>query len=150
MARLLVVEDDAVLAAGLDYNLQRAGHEVVVAPDGDLALTRALAAPPPDLIILDLMLPGRSGLDVLQALRAAGSSVPVVILSALELAESLTKTRTTLLCAAIALADAALIEPVAVRAGLWRWHEPGLFGVPPIGILGWAFFTFVAGRMRSV
>jgi len=37
------------------------------------------------------------------------------------------------------LADASLIEPISVQAGLWHWNEPGLFAVPPIGILGWAF-----------
>lgn len=48
------------------------------------------------------------------------------------------------LAAAIVLADASLIEPIAVRAGLWRWTEPGLFAVPPIGILGWAIFAAAA------
>lgn len=43
--------------------------------------------------------------------------------------------------AAIVLADASLIEPIAVQAGLWHWHEPGLFSVPPIALLGWAFFA---------
>lgn len=43
--------------------------------------------------------------------------------------------------AALVFADAWLIEPIAVAAGLWRWHAPGLFGVPPIGVLGWAFFA---------
>jgi uncharacterized membrane protein len=38
--------------------------------------------------------------------------------------------------------DAALIEPVAVNAGLWSWNEPGIFHVPPIGILGWGYFAF--------
>jgi hypothetical protein len=49
----------------------------------------------------------------------------------------------------IVLADAALIEPIAVRAGLWSWNEPGVFGVPIIGILGWALFaTAVAALPR--
>jgi hypothetical protein len=52
--------------------------------------------------------------------------------------------RVALLGAAIVLADASLIEPIAVRAGLWRWTEPGLFGVPLIGIMGWAFFAWAA------
>jgi Carotenoid biosynthesis protein len=69
---------------------------------------------------------------------------PVVILSALELARSLAPGRPVLLCAGIVLADAALIEPVAVRAGLWSWTQPGLFGVPPIGVLGWSWFTLAA------
>jgi hypothetical protein len=38
--------------------------------------------------------------------------------------------------------DALLIEPVAVNAGLWVWSEPGIFHVPPIGILGWGIFSF--------
>lgn len=46
-----------------------------------------------------------------------------------------------LLGGAIVLADASLIEPIAVQAGLWWWTEPGVFSVPPIGILGWAFFA---------
>ena len=46
--------------------------------------------------------------------------------------------------AAIVLADASLIEPIAVHAGLWTWTEPGLFAVPPIGIIGWAYFAGAA------
>lgn len=42
------------------------------------------------------------------------------------------------------LADASLIEPISVRCGLWSWSEPGLFAVPPIGVLGWALFAFAA------
>lgn len=49
--------------------------------------------------------------------------------------------RLPLAAGGIVLADAALIEPVAVKAGLWWWTQPGLFAVPPIGILGWALFT---------
>jgi hypothetical protein len=52
-------------------------------------------------------------------------------------------------------ADASLIEPISVQAGLWHWNEPGLFAVPPIGILGWAFHAgwcitvFEANRRAS-
>jgi hypothetical protein len=49
----------------------------------------------------------------------------------------------------IVLADAALIEPIAVRSGLWNWNEPGLFGVPIIGMLGWALFAVAASAMIS-
>ena len=69
---------------------------------------------------------------------------PMVILSALDLARALSAERVPLTCALLVLADAALIEPVAVQAGLWRWSAPGLFGVPPIGVLGWCFFTLCA------
>ncbi len=71
---------------------------------------------------------------------------PVVIQSAWDLARHLTQRpgRVPLVAAAIVLADASLIEPVAVHAGLWWWTEPGLFSVPPVGILGWAIFTYIA------
>lgn len=71
---------------------------------------------------------------------------PMVIHTAWDLARHLTTSaaRVPWIGAAIVLADASLIEPIAVRAGLWHWTEPGLFAVPPIGILGWAFFTFLA------
>jgi hypothetical protein len=68
---------------------------------------------------------------------------PVVIVSAYELAKYVRGPR-PLITAAIVLFDASLIEPIAVRAGLWWWNEPGLFGVPPIGIFGWAVFAFFA------
>jgi len=69
---------------------------------------------------------------------------PAVILSGRDLAaQMLGKGHRLLPWAAAALvgSDAALIEPVAVNAGLWGWNEPGIFGVPPIAILGWAFFA---------
>ncbi len=70
---------------------------------------------------------------------------PVVILSSLGLARHLAPARRVpLLAGALVLADAALIEPVSVRAGLWRWYEPGLFEVPPIGVLGWAILASLA------
>jgi hypothetical protein len=72
---------------------------------------------------------------------------PVVIHSAFDLARCLLAERrqlVPLVGGAIVLADASLIEPIAVRSGLWHWTEPGLFEVPPIGILGWAFFAAVA------
>ena len=80
---------------------------------------------------------------------------PMVIHSAWDLAERLTsrRDRAPLVAALLVLADASLIEPIAVRAGLWHWTEPGLFEVPPIGILGWALFAwaclFVFHRMRA-
>jgi hypothetical protein len=71
---------------------------------------------------------------------------PTVILSARDLARALgaPSTRVPLAGAALVLADAALIEPIAVSAGLWTWTEPGLFGVPVIGILGWSLFAWAA------
>jgi hypothetical protein len=65
---------------------------------------------------------------------------PIVIDSAGELAKALAPGHAGLCAGAIILADAALIEPIAVHAGLWQWTAPGAFDVPPIGVLGWAFF----------
>jgi hypothetical protein len=82
----------------------------------------------------------------------------VVILSAGELAGCLLRPGHPLVPlagGAIVLSDAALIEPVAVRAGLWAWSEPGFFGVPIVGVLGWALFAaaclalFARGRRRA-
>ncbi|MDB4970949.1 MAG: hypothetical protein JWN44_6638 [Myxococcales bacterium] len=69
---------------------------------------------------------------------------PVVIHSAWRLGHAIAPARASLLGAAIVLADASLIEPIAVHARLWTWTEPGLFAVPPIGIFGWAYFAGVA------
>jgi hypothetical protein len=72
---------------------------------------------------------------------------PVVIHSAWDLARVLARASpraVPFIAGAIVLADAALIEPIAVRAGLWRWTEPGLFAVPPIGVVGWAVFAVLA------
>ncbi len=69
---------------------------------------------------------------------------PVVVLSAWQLARAVlgeTSPWIPLLVAGVVLTDAALIEPVCVNAGLWHWTHPGLFGVPPIGVLGWALFA---------
>jgi two-component system response regulator MtrA len=81
MARILVVEDNADLAAGIDYNLRLEGYDVCVEEDGQAALDRA-AAWPPDLVLLDLTLPGLDGYQVLQALRQRQRRVPVIILTA--------------------------------------------------------------------
>ncbi|MFO0679145.1 MAG: carotenoid biosynthesis protein [Polyangiaceae bacterium] len=70
---------------------------------------------------------------------------PVVIDSAWQVAERIAKRESQpvpWIAALIVLVDASLIEPVAVKSGLWRWTEPGIFRVPPVGILGWALFTF--------
>lgn len=71
---------------------------------------------------------------------------PIVIHSAFTLARRLAPRSSLgpLVGAAIVLADASLIEPIAVHAGLWTWTEPGLFAVPPIGIIGWAYFAGAA------
>ena len=73
MARILVVEDNADLAAGIEYNLSLEGYEVRVADDGEEAIAAAREWQP-DLVLLDLMLPRRGRLSVLQAIRGAGNA----------------------------------------------------------------------------
>jgi len=79
-ARILVVEDEEALADTLRYNLEREGYTVSVAPDGRRALER-FRADAPTLVILDLMLPEMSGLDVCRAIRAE-SDVPIIMVTA--------------------------------------------------------------------
>ena len=81
MARILLVEDNADLAAGIEHNLVLEGHSVRIADDGHAALA-AVAEWSPELVLLDLMLPGLDGYSVLQAIRRRGNHVPVIILSA--------------------------------------------------------------------
>ncbi|HEX5872892.1 MAG TPA: response regulator transcription factor [Longimicrobium sp.] len=81
MSRILVVEDNANLAFGLMTSLELEGHQVVLAADGAAGLQAAIEQRP-DLLILDLMLPGMDGYRVLKALREAGETLPVLILTA--------------------------------------------------------------------
>ncbi len=69
---------------------------------------------------------------------------PVVVLSAHALVRAVMapgSSWTPLAVAALVFTDAALIEPVCVHAGLWHWTHPGLFAVPPVGVLGWAVYA---------
>ena len=79
--RILLVEDNADLAEGLKYNLEREGYEVRIAEDGPSGLEQARRWRP-DLMLLDLMLPGMSGFQVLEGLRAGGRRIPVIVVSA--------------------------------------------------------------------
>jgi DNA-binding response OmpR family regulator len=81
MRRILVVEDNPDLAYGLRNNLEIEGYTVEVAGDGGDGLARARATAP-DLIILDLMLPGMDGYHVLRTLREEGCAAPILILTA--------------------------------------------------------------------
>ena len=79
--RILVIEDNTDLAQGIAYNLELEGYEVRIASDGRSGLDAAVQWAP-DVVLLDLMLPGLDGFEVLRALRAKGSRIPVIILSA--------------------------------------------------------------------
>lgn len=81
MSRILLVEDNAELAAGIRYNLELEGYEVHVAGDGPEALN-IVESFAPDVIILDVMLPGMDGFQVLRRIRESGVMVPVMMLTA--------------------------------------------------------------------
>lgn len=81
-ARILVVEDDRRMAAFLDRALTYEGYRLDLVGDGESALAQAEARPP-DLVLLDVMLPGLNGLDVARRLRAT-SGVPILMLTARE------------------------------------------------------------------
>jgi len=83
MARILVVEDEADIRQVLAYNLGQSGHEVLVAERGESAL-QLVREKRPDLVLLDLMLPDISGLEICRALKGDGSlrAIPVIMLTA--------------------------------------------------------------------
>jgi DNA-binding response OmpR family regulator len=81
MAKILIVEDDDAMAAALRDGFTFEGYDVQHAKDGEAALTMARARLA-DLVILDVMLPKISGLDVLKHLRADGNAMPVIMLTA--------------------------------------------------------------------
>ena len=83
MARVLIVEDDADISALIAHYLEKAGYGAETVTDGGRALTQARETPP-DLVILDVMLPGLSGLDVCRGLRADNrtAALPIIMLTA--------------------------------------------------------------------
>jgi two-component system alkaline phosphatase synthesis response regulator PhoP len=81
MAKVLLIEDDEALARGLEYNLAREGFEVVRGRRGDTAPDLVVRTAP-DIVTLDVMLPGQNGFEVLRELRRRGIDVPVIILTA--------------------------------------------------------------------
>src|SRR5438105_2911831 len=86
MSRVLVVDDDDTVAGVVVGYLERAGHLAERAADGPAALA-AIDAAPPDLVLLDIMLPGLDGIEVCRRVRAALPDLPVIMLTALGEAE---------------------------------------------------------------
>ncbi len=83
MSRILIVEDEAHLATGLQFNLQAEGHSVVIAGDGETALEMLMGRRDEfDVLILDIMLPGIDGFAVANELRAKKNFIPVLMLTA--------------------------------------------------------------------
>lgn len=97
MTTILIADDHRIIVSGLEAILRDTDFEIVGTVEDGSAVEEALAALSPDILILDVRMPRRSGIDALRDLRAAGSSVPVALLTA-------------------EIGDAALIE--AVRLGV--------------------------------
>lgn len=81
MAKILIVEDESRIARFLELELKHEGYEVELALDGRIGLEKAMNAEP-DLIVLDVMLPGLSGIEVCRRVRQEGNRVPIIMLTA--------------------------------------------------------------------
>ena len=79
--RILVIEDEPDLLRGLELNLKAEGYGVLTAGTGDDGLRQAMEQKP-DLVILDVMLPGLNGFDVCRELRRKGFDAPIIMLTA--------------------------------------------------------------------
>ena len=83
MSRVLIVEDEQHLAEGLRFNLEAEGYQVQVVGTGEAALeVLAAASAPLDIVVLDVMLPGKDGFTVMSEMRQAGQFIPTLILTA--------------------------------------------------------------------
>lgn len=83
MSRILIVEDEAHLAQGLQFNLEAEGHSVDVAGDGETALDMLVRRKEDfDAVVVDIMLPGKDGFQVASELRAARNYIPLLMLTA--------------------------------------------------------------------
>ena len=92
MPHILVVEDEQHLAEGLRFNLEADGHHVTLAADGDAAIQHLTAGRGQfELVVLDVMLPGRDGFEVASTLRRRGDFVPILMLTARGRAEDVLK-----------------------------------------------------------
>ena len=82
MSRILVVEDEQHLADGLRFNLEAEGYQVQVVDTGETALEILAKDPPFDVVVLDVMLPGKDGFSVMSELRQGGQFIPTLMLTA--------------------------------------------------------------------
>jgi DNA-binding response OmpR family regulator len=124
--RVLVVEDDPSIAIGLRINLESEGYEVHVAEDGErgLELARSIS---PDLLVLDVMLPLRNGLEVLNDLREGGYMMPIIMLSArageMDKVAALERGAEDYVAKPFSLAELLARVKAALRRGVVNAHE---------------------------
>lgn len=80
MARILLIEDEPLVASTLEIVLLKAGHKVVIAPNGEVGLAR-FNAERPDLIITDIIMPEKEGIQTIQEIRQKDPHVPIIAYS---------------------------------------------------------------------
>jgi DNA-binding response OmpR family regulator len=80
MSKLMLIEDDPAIVMGLEESLKQAGFELTVYTDGADGYD-AIIDRPPDLLLLDIMLPGRNGLEIMRTLRENGYTFPIIMLT---------------------------------------------------------------------
>jgi len=81
MKKILIIEDEPSIRELVKYNLKTNGYEALEAEDGNLGMT-LVYRDHPDLVLLDIMLPGKDGLDICRELRAEGNKTPIIMLTA--------------------------------------------------------------------
>ncbi|CAM5490748.1 DNA-binding response regulator OS=Streptomyces alboniger OX=132473 GN=CP975_19505 PE=4 SV=1 [Streptomyces alboniger] len=136
MPRVLLIEDDRAVREGVALALRRQGHEVAAAETGEAGLER-LRSFRPDVVVLDLMLPGMSGLDVCRGMRALDQTLPILMATARGDDEDI-------VVGLEAGADDYVVKPVQarvlearIRAVLRRaGGSPGEGGIPKIDTYG--------------
>ena len=128
MTQIMIADDHPIVVSGLEMLLRKSGYDIAASvADGNAAL-EGLAGANPDILILDVQMPGRNGLDVLRALRAGGDERPVVLLTAAidgrQIAEAL-DLRVQGLVLKDSPPDTLLRCLEEVRAG-GRWIDPAM------------------------
>jgi two-component system response regulator MprA len=132
--RVLVVDDDPPLLRMLARTLAAEGYAVATAVDGGAALAQISSATPPDLIVLDVTMPGLDGLAVCRRLRGKGVTVPVLMLTARDAVAD----RVSGLDSG---ADDYLVKPFAVEELIARLHALGRRGRDGSGMLSYGDLT---------
>lgn len=122
--RVLVVEDDPLLSSLLVQKLDRENFGVLYAPTGEAALDQVKSGRP-DIIVLDILLPGKSGFDVLAEIKADPTykTIPVIILSNLGLESDIQKGKDLGAVAFIVKVSLTLDEVIAKITAVWRAHQ---------------------------
>jgi len=140
--RILVVDDDPPLRRMLARTLAAEGYSVTVAADGGAALAAVASTSPPDLIVLDVTMPGLDGLAVCRRLRAKGVTVPVLMLTARDaIADRVAGLQSG--------ADDYLVKPFAVEELIARLHALGRRGQDASVVMSYGDLTIDAAARTA-